>query len=76
MMKRKKTERLYRSCYFWRTHTQKEIDYIEEYDGVLHAYEIKWNEKKIPKLPKIFVETYPMNTFQSINRENWIDMIL
>jgi uncharacterized protein len=27
--------------WLWRTHTQQEIDYFEEYDGKLHAYEFK-----------------------------------
>ena len=30
--------------YFWRTTSQQEIDYIEEIDGKISAYEIKWNE--------------------------------
>jgi hypothetical protein len=33
---------IFANNYFWRTHDQKEIDWIEEYDGVLHAYEFKW----------------------------------
>ena len=32
--------------WFWRTQQQKEIDYLEEYNGQLHAYEFKWNDKK------------------------------
>lgn len=72
-IKQKKSLKIYGQPYFWRTHTQKEIDYIEDYDGVLHAYEIKWNEKKTAKLPKEFATTYPENTFQVIHRENWIE---
>ena len=45
--------------YFWRTHTQLEIDYIEEYGGRLHAYEFKWNPKAKAKTPKAFMEAYP-----------------
>jgi len=29
--------------YFWRTYDKKEIDYIEERDGVLSGFEFKWN---------------------------------
>ncbi len=29
--------------YFWRTYTQQEIDYIEELNARLYAYEFKWN---------------------------------
>lgn len=32
--------------YFWRTHDGAEIDYLEESDGVLHTYEIKWKDHK------------------------------
>ena len=28
--------------YFWRTYDQKEIDYLEEADGILAGYEFKW----------------------------------
>lgn len=66
---------LYRSTYFWRNHAQKEIDYIEDYDGVLHAYEFKWGDKQA-KIPKIFPETYPDSTFQVVNRENFLDFVL
>lgn len=76
MWKRKRTEKRHLSHYFWRTHTQKEIDYIEDYDGILHAYEIKWNERKVPKIPKVFMEAYPEHTFDVITKENWIDIII
>ena len=32
--------------YFWRTYNQKEIDYIEEKNNHLTAYEFKWNHTK------------------------------
>lgn len=32
--------------YFWRTYNSSEIDLVEELDGKLYGYEIKWNEKK------------------------------
>jgi predicted AAA+ superfamily ATPase len=37
----------YAQLYFWRTHDQKEIDLIEDQDGVLNTFEFKWNLKKI-----------------------------
>jgi len=66
---------LYSNNYFWRTHDKKEIDWIEEYDWKLHAYEFKW-WKKIPKIPKIFNETYPENSFEVVNKENFLDFVL
>lgn len=58
--------------YFWRTYDQQEIDLVEEKDGQLHAFEIKWNkEKKSP--PKIWRETYPNSTWNSVNKDNFLD---
>ena len=34
------------NMYFWRTTSQQEIDYIEESDGMMSAFEMKWNPKK------------------------------
>ena len=65
----------YANIYFWRTKDQKEIDYIEEYNEVLHAYEFKWNEKKITKLTKTFSEAYPGHEFTVISPENFEEFI-
>ena len=61
-------ERLKRNMYngsiaqywFWRTQQQKEIDYLEEENGELNAYEFKWNEKKTnTHIPESFAKAYP-----------------
>jgi predicted AAA+ superfamily ATPase len=61
--------------YFWRTHDRQEIDYIEEMDGQLTAFEFKWGTKK-SKVPGLFLKTYPNSTIQTINRENFESFIL
>jgi uncharacterized protein len=66
---------LYRSRYFWRTYSQKEIDYIEEYDGKLKGYEIKWNQNRKVKPPKLFLESYPNSTFEIVSPDNWLDFV-
>ncbi len=48
---------LYANQYFWRTWKQNEIDLIEEREGKLFGYEIKWKEKAI-SAPKEWLETY------------------
>ena len=63
-------QNLYMNRYFWRTYDQKEIDLIEEYDGVFHAYEFKWKEKNTIA-PKQFLASYSDASFQEINRENY-----
>ena len=62
--------------YFWRTHEQKEIDYVEESDGVLSAFEFKYNPKKKVKIPKHFAEAYPNAKFQVITPDNFEEFVL
>ncbi|MFO7811267.1 MAG: ATP-binding protein [Candidatus Delongbacteria bacterium] len=62
---------IYCSRYFWRTTDMQEIDYIEERDGTLYAYEFKWNERKKAKLPEIFTSTYPNSETDVITRDNF-----
>ena len=72
-------ERLKRNSYngsianswFWRTQQQKEIDYLEEEDGQLKAYEFKWNDKKASvRTPGSFAKAYPEATFHVITPKN------
>jgi predicted AAA+ superfamily ATPase len=58
------------NTYFWRTHDQAEIDYIEEQDGMLNAYEFKWKDDNA-RFPDSFLKAYPNNQTQLINRENF-----
>ncbi len=58
------------NSYFWRTHKQKEIDYIEENDGQLYAYEFKYNPRKATVVPKDFAEGYPNASFKEITPTN------
>lgn len=62
--------------YFWRTYEQKEIDWIEEKDGKLSAYEIKWNPDKIIKAPLTWEKAYPDSSFTVINPENYTSWIM
>ncbi|WP_235893347.1 ATP-binding protein [Litoribacter populi] len=62
------------NTYFWRTHDRAEIDYIEESDGVLHAFEFKWKEKKA-RFPASFLQAYPEHTTALINRAGFEDFI-
>ncbi len=61
--------------YFWRTHSQQEIDYIEEREGKLFTYEIKWNKNAKAYLPKTFIKSYPNSEFKVINQDNFVDFI-
>ena len=70
-----KVERLYRNQYYWRTYDGKEVDYIEEYDGAFHAYEVKWRTAKL-KNPKAFLSTYTNSTIELVNRDTFWGFIL
>ena len=60
--------------YFWRTTSQQEIDYLEEYDGGVHAYEFKWNPKAKCRFPKSFMESYGA-TSKKIDRLNFREFV-
>lgn len=61
--------------YFWRTKQQTEIDYIEESDGNLQAFEFKWNEHKSPRCPAAFSAAYPNATFSVVTPSNIDDFL-
>ncbi len=66
----------YANIYFWRTQTQQEIDYIEECDGTLTAFEVKWNPKKgRTPFPKAFLENYPVKECVVVTPENYLDWL-
>jgi len=67
-----KINQLYRNLYYWRTYDQKELDYVEEYSGEMHAYEIKWNKAKL-KLHKDFLKAYTKSSIKLVNKENFWD---
>lgn len=61
--------------YFWRTAQQQEVDYIEERDGQLSAYEFKWTEKKTNKLPATFIKAYPEALTSFVNSSDYMDFV-
>ncbi|NIA31031.1 MAG: DUF4143 domain-containing protein, partial [Actinobacteria bacterium] len=61
--------------WFWRTHAQQEIDYIEECGGEMAAYEFKWNPRKKARISKSFLDKYKVSTSQVVTKENFIDFV-
>jgi len=61
--------------WFWRTKEQKEIDYIEEEDGLISAFEFKWNPDQKIKQPISFKTAYPESDFNVIHRDNYESFI-
>ncbi len=73
-LKKQEYKKISSNNYYWRTYDQKEIDWVEEREGVLHGYEIKWQTKNI-KEPALWRQTYPNALFQIINNENYLEFI-
>lgn len=67
--------KLYTNNYFWRTSQQQEIDYVEEYDGILHAYEFKINPKTKTKFPTTFLSAYPDHELSIVNPDNFLEFL-
>lgn len=66
----------WQNSWFWRTREQKEIDYLEESDGKINAFEFKWNPDVKVKTPKHFLENYEGSQFKVINRDNVEEFLL
>jgi hypothetical protein len=61
--------------YFWRTVQKQEIDFIEERNGQVYAYEFKWKRKAKDKIPTSFLSTYNAQGF-IIDKENFRDFVM
>jgi hypothetical protein len=67
--------KVYSNIYFWRTTQQQEIDYVEDRNGELFAFEFKFSAGKNPKLPITFSKNYPETEFKVINKENFQEFL-
>jgi len=67
---------LYCNRYFWRTRQQQEIDYIEDYDGVLHAFKYKYSPELRSKLPLTFSKAYPQHSFSVIDLTDYEGFVM
>ncbi|WPR74002.1 ATP-binding protein [Algoriphagus sp. NG3] len=63
------------NSYFWRTKNKQELDYLEEKNGELKAFEFKWNPDAKFSIPSAFAETYS-SEHKLIHRENFREFIL
>lgn len=70
-----KYKQVFSNNYFWRTQQQQEIDWIEEKNGKINAFEFKWKHNARVKFPKSFTETYQAQT-TLISTENYHEFIL
>jgi len=73
-IKRNSHRKLRPNKYFWRTYDQQEIDFIEEQDGKLFGYEMKWKKKQV-KAPAEWSKNYENSSFEIINKENYFEFV-
>lgn len=75
LIKRNNYNLIFCNSYFWRTTQQQEVDYIEEADGKMTAYEFKWNPTKKAKVSKTFLDAYNVSEIKTINKENYFEIL-
>ncbi|MCL2650708.1 MAG: ATP-binding protein [Candidatus Azobacteroides sp.] len=75
-MKKMHYNEIWANSYFWRTKYQQEIDYIEEKDATISAFEFKWNVKKQPKINFAFRTSYNVENMQVISPDNVEEFLL
>ena len=73
-LKKQEYTTLVSNNYFWRTYDRKEIDLIEDREGRLYGYEIKWDDKRSKK-PQEWLDTYANSEYLVINRTNYLQFI-
>jgi uncharacterized protein len=62
------------NAYFWRTYDKKEIDLVEECQGQLSGFEIKWKRQSVHP-PKHWLDAYPNADFELIHQDNYLQFI-
>lgn len=58
------------SRFFWRTLAQQEVDYIEDANGKITAFECKWNPKAKGNISMAFSNAYPKALTHIVHPEN------
>ncbi len=61
--------------YFWRTSQQQEVDYIEEIEGKLYAYEFTFSEKQKKRISKTFLKNYKPQSEKTVNKNNYPEFL-
>ena len=73
-IKKQHYNNIFSNNYFWRTYDKKEIDWIEEREGKLFAFEFKYKNVKL-KAPADFINAYSESSFEVIHSGNYLDFI-
>ncbi len=60
------------SRFFWRTHSRQEIDYIEEDESGISAFQFSWNPAGKARFSKSFTNEYSPQKTQIVHRDNYL----
>ncbi len=74
--KKNQYAQFYGNTYFWRTKDKQEVDYLEEKDGQLSAFEFKWKEKNNHRITKTFLNGYPDSSTSIIHPNNYDSFLI
>ncbi|NOY22742.1 MAG: ATP-binding protein [Acidobacteria bacterium] len=73
-MKKLHYNRIHSNIYFWRTYDRREIDLVEERNGRLYGYELKWGKGREKQI-KLWTDSYKNASLEFITRENFLEFI-
>lgn len=62
-------------CYFWKTHTKQEMDYMEISETGIAAYKMQWDRRKKIRIPASFTQAYPEIKATGINRTTFWSLL-
>ncbi|MCL2173834.1 ATP-binding protein [Candidatus Saccharibacteria bacterium] len=74
-LKYNQSHNLYKTLYFWRLKNAGEIDLIEEFDGHIYPFEIKWSKSKAGASGHTFQKEYGTEGVRVINKDNFIEFV-
>jgi hypothetical protein len=74
-LKRNSYQKANAKMFFWRTKQQQEIDYIEQSQDMLSAFEFKWSSAKKARFSVTFTKNYN-STQRLVNRDNFRDFLV
>lgn len=74
-LKKTTYEGFYGNRYFWKTYQGQEIDFIEEIEQKLAAFEAKWSTSKKVQVPSQWHD-YESAEFNVITPENYLDFVM
>jgi hypothetical protein len=70
-MKWIKMNHITKEVYFWKTHTNQQMDFLEIGNNKNKAYKTDWEKRKKVKFPKSFIDAYPDAKTSVINRSTY-----